>query len=419
MPATSQAKSRTALRTWTFRVFALLIGLLLCEGILSLTAALSPRVQYHLSPPWERVVVPDTLLGHRMSPYYPGNDESGFRNAAVPDSCGILAIGDSCTYGYAAAPSKSWPRQLETLCGQSAYNMSCGGYGPCEYSALLDRGLALKPTVVLIGVHPGNDFSGAFRSAYVDRRFPEAQSRDERVLHQLRVASQNGPLRGTEAGLVPSLAMRTATGGLWVWISDHSSVYAILRELRFRLGNGGYTSPFREDEPPQDTFELAAARPGRIPFCGNEGCRTVFLDPSFFASSMAVTDPRIAEGFRIACESLVQMHERCGTQRRCIIVIIPTKNMVYEHLVAATESDFPEKFHSAVDHERQITIALERFLSENAIEYVNTTKSLRGALAMGGRPYPQSDDMHPNAMGYAAIARVVAERLAANEPPTR
>src|SRR5262245_45887192 len=91
----------------------LCLVVLLAEALLWGTRCISPRADYHLSPSWTRVVVDDDVLHHRMSPYYPGNDSWGFRNRAVPDRCEVLTIGDSFTYGFAATPENTWPRQLE------------------------------------------------------------------------------------------------------------------------------------------------------------------------------------------------------------------------------------------------------------------------------------------------------------------
>jgi len=40
-----------------------------------------------------------------------------------------------------------------------------------------------------------------------------------------------------------------------------------------------------------------------------------------------------------------------------------------------------------------------------------TLPSLKGSLSQGMRPYSPSDDDHPNAAGYAAIAKTIAKAL--------
>src|SRR5262249_4433868 len=106
-------------KIWLFRALAVCLGILLSEAILYLACLCSPRIHYFLSPPWNQALMPDPELGHRMSPFYPGNDSWGFRNSKVPDHCDVLAIGDSLTYGLAATPDKTWPRQLEVITGKS------------------------------------------------------------------------------------------------------------------------------------------------------------------------------------------------------------------------------------------------------------------------------------------------------------
>ena len=108
------------------------------------------------------------------------------------------------TYGYAASPDKAWPWQLEGMTGKSVYNMSCGGYGPCEFKILVERGLKLTPSTVVMELYPGNAFAAAFFTVYVHGRFPELRTQDEAVLAEIRRADQVQTL--------PELAKELASG---------------------------------------------------------------------------------------------------------------------------------------------------------------------------------------------------------------
>src|SRR3989344_1251169 len=110
--------------------------------------------------------IPDPILGFRMNPKLPDWDEHGFRNPAVLDHADIIAIGDSQTEGNNAAQEDAWPQELSRLAGKSVYQMAVGGYGPIQYLALSERGVELKPNVVLIGFYAGNDLSEALSMAY-------------------------------------------------------------------------------------------------------------------------------------------------------------------------------------------------------------------------------------------------------------
>src|SRR5690242_11593400 len=107
-------------------------SLAFCEAALQGAARLSPFVRYQLSPPLLRNAVPDRVLGYRLSPFTPGHDRHGYRNEASASARrqGIVAIGDSMTYGLGAFPDGAWPQQLEGLTHWPVYNAGVGGYGP-------------------------------------------------------------------------------------------------------------------------------------------------------------------------------------------------------------------------------------------------------------------------------------------------
>jgi len=94
----------------------------------------------------------------------------GYRDDEFPlekgDALRVLAIGDSFTFGYTGPASESYPDQLESLL-QKKFNTDRvevinAGFAACYYPDtyylyLKERGLALKPDVVLIGFFIGND----------------------------------------------------------------------------------------------------------------------------------------------------------------------------------------------------------------------------------------------------------------------
>ena len=55
---------------------------------------------------------------------------------------------------------------------------------------------------------------------------------------------------------------------------------------------------------------------------------------------------------------------------------------------------------------------VEAHLRERGIELLDAAGPLRAVLERGDQPYPISQDGHPNAIGYRAIAESVAARLA-------
>jgi len=73
----------------------------------------------------------------------------------------ILAVGESTTAGYGVAADQSYPAQLQRLLDQNGYQyrvVNHGRSGSTTAMALssLDRGIALRPRIVLIAIG-GND----------------------------------------------------------------------------------------------------------------------------------------------------------------------------------------------------------------------------------------------------------------------
>src|SRR5205823_10682050 len=111
----------------------------------------------------------DPLLGYSFVPSCVGTmgrtpvrtNALGLRgeDVGVADRPRILAIGDSCTWGYEVKEEESYPallgRLLEERAGRGGYQvLNAGTPGFTSYHGLVylrERGLGLHPAVVLIG----------------------------------------------------------------------------------------------------------------------------------------------------------------------------------------------------------------------------------------------------------------------------
>jgi hypothetical protein len=408
-------------RRWLFRLGSLCVGIVLAELTLQAAGLISPRVHYYLTPAWKRVLVRDPQLGFRMSPFYPGNDRWGFRNESVPKECEILTIGASTTFGFSAPPEKSWPRQLEALTGKKTYNMSCGGYGPVEFMVLLERGLALHPKTIMVEIYPGNDIAESYGSVYLENRFPEYKTTDEATLAQIAEADRKATLPQlayqlsgqSSVGGRQSIDAIDATGsggGVRGWLSRHSALYAVAREVSPVISGSSTRSELRDNEAPDDNFELAAATPHRVPFSSEPAFRTVFLNPRYCALAYDLTDPRIREGQRIMEMLILRMQEQArANNARLMIVIIPSKAVVYRDLARKHSADLPKDFFDSVASEEQTTATIEDFLKNHQVEFVNPVATLRAAMEERKCLYHETDDNHPNSEGYTVFAEAMSK----------
>ncbi len=400
---------RRVMRRWLFRALGTLLALVFCEATLLVAARLSPRIDYLLSPPWNRIAIDDPELRVRGSAYAPGHDANGFRNPSVPARVDILAVGDSMTYGYAAAPSDSWPRRLEASLGRSVYNMSFGGYCPWQYQLLVERGLELEPEEVVIALFVGNEFSETYRDVWLRGRAERFRSTGPEVAAAIAAADADEPLAERAARLIAGEVAGEESHdrrSLRTRISESSALYGLARELR------ALVSGDRWDNQRRDSFEAAAARPHRLAFDELPNQRTVFLRPEALAMRVDFEDPRIREGKRIVERILIEIRDELTARGVGLtLVLIPSKQVAYASVVRQTQAVMGDTFWEAIYREQVLAAELRGFLSNEGFEWVDTTEALRAAFDRGEAPYPEWDDEHPNAVGYRAIADAVALAL--------
>lgn len=155
-PAAVTAPANAWMRKIVLNLVAIALGLALCELVLIAAAGLFPGIAFRLQPPltllnvggieWvvPREIVPDPVLDFRLARHSPRVDKWGYRNPEVPETCAVLVIGDSMTFGLDVPSEKSWPRALSRLGGLCAYNAAVPGYGPVEYQVVLEETLRLR-----------------------------------------------------------------------------------------------------------------------------------------------------------------------------------------------------------------------------------------------------------------------------------
>jgi hypothetical protein len=344
-------------------------------------------------------------MGKRLSPYYPGHDQRGYRNARRRNACEILAVGDSMTYGYSAPLEGSWPAHLERLTGKISYNAGVGSYSPPEYERVVAELLVLQPQLVIVGLLPANDLSGAYQSVYEAGRFGVLKSREQAALRALAAAESQRPWPRETAATPSPEGAAAATAPI-----ESFAVYRVARSAADLLAN---RRPFRQEQ--EDLFTASLRRPGRYAFDRIARARTVFLAAETEALAIDLDDPRIQEGWRITqvvLRSIASELERRGVG--FLVMVIPSKRTVYAQLMdrhgSATAAD-----RRYVDLEARVTSLIIEFLAKEGIAYEYPLPALRVALEASNGLYPASDAHHPTSAGYLVMAssmRATVERMA-------
>jgi lysophospholipase L1-like esterase len=102
-----------------------------------------------------------TWITWQHRPYHVQTNAAGLRNTELLDdnATRILAIGDSFTFGPYVPNEDTWPGQVERLLNNAGQHVQVLNAGYCGYTAedelsyLIDKGLALKPDMVILGIY--------------------------------------------------------------------------------------------------------------------------------------------------------------------------------------------------------------------------------------------------------------------------
>src|SRR5262245_59813162 len=109
---------------------ALLVSLLLLEGVLQVASLLVPRVGQLLAFRPPQVLIPDARFRMRGNPEHPDLDDWGYRNPrGGRDHPDLVTMGDSQTFGLGVEQAESWPAVLAGRLGIRVYNMAIGSFG--------------------------------------------------------------------------------------------------------------------------------------------------------------------------------------------------------------------------------------------------------------------------------------------------
>jgi lysophospholipase L1-like esterase len=331
--------------------------------------------------------VADPVLGHRIEPYSNGHDALGFRNADVPERVGIVAIGDSMTYGFGVTQEDSWPQQLGVLLHERVYNMSLGGYGPLHYLHLATRQAAnLRPRLLLVGIYVGNDVIESYNTAHQNPYW--------------RDWGETAPSAGNKSAYQMSMEAepRGRLARLHEWLSKHSVVYSMLRATVLpRLSWEKDRIKF-QDTPDNRMAWIDPSAPS---------VRTIFT-PRLRLSALDSRLPGIGEGLRITKHAFAALKTAANAQgAQLLVILIPTKEGAYCPYLKASGTRLPEALATLCEAEQQLKEDLARSLEQTGVAYVDVTGALEEGIRSHLQVYSPDSDAHPQGAGYRLIARAV------------
>ena len=394
-----------------------LIGLLFLEGALQLRARF-------ITPSTGRQVVPDERLGFRPNPNLPGHDSRGWANSSPLARADIVLLGDSHVYG------RGWPQGVGARLHRTVYQMAANGYGPAQYTLLLDEAMALEPKVIIATYDYGDDIYDSYKFVYrigdfkrstldpmleslfalTNVQSQEALTRAEAIdpeLMRRKYLDCRTPVEVPDPRLQvvhdvlasPPLAPLSHEGLVqraMAFLTRHSALMDLVSK---RLMTMAEAQPRGEEVWPH---LCPRYRDQKLATLFNPGVRILVLDD---------TDPRIVEGERIALLAYRLIAQRCRPpQCSFYVMMIPTKESAFRARVEASLGHQPYMVDLWDTEGRARTHASASFAREH-IATIDTLPLLEALMASDVNPYPEDADVHFTRAGYDAIGHAVVERL--------
>jgi len=395
-------------KTFFFSAITPILIVAVLEFVLQVLALAFPKIDLLLSE--NSLIVYDENLEYRPNPAIPDHDTNGFRNESIPEKVDIVAMGDSQTYGTGVRADQAWPQQLQKLGKIKVYNMSCGGYGPVHSLILLDEALTFKPQVLIEAFYAGNDLYDSYHLVYDNNQLSDLKTSDEKVLRVIREAENIEPLQDRILRLLymgqSNPAGRTR-GSLIRYLSENCQLCRVFLTSNRLLEN--YRRP--DDTSWELVKETAIENRRYCQLVENASFRTV-LTPSYRRCAVDLDDPRIVEGHRLSLEAIRLMDKRIRMAKKgFIVLLIPTKELVFKNLVYESRQGIPELYKTLIDNEELMWRRTKSYLKSQGISFIDSLPVLKGCFCSGVQPYQITWDGHPNPAGYRAIAELVLSAL--------
>ena len=153
----------------------------------------------------------------------------------------ILALGDSLTYGYGAAPTAAYPVQLATLTGWKVINGGVSGDTTADALARLPELMRQHPKLVIISIG-GNDFL---------RKLPESTTH----------ANIGKIIQTVQAASIPAVLVAIphfTVGALFGKLSDHPLYQEIAEQYQIPLLSGAWSEILGDKDLKSDQIHANA-----------------------------------------------------------------------------------------------------------------------------------------------------------------
>ena len=163
------------------------------------------------------------------------------RSQALPKGSAVLALGDSLTYGYGAAPTAAYPVQLATLTGWKVINGGVSGDTTADALARLPELMRQHPKLVIISIG-GNDFL---------RKLPESTTR----------ANIGKIIQTVQAANIPAVLVAIphfTVGALFGKLSDHPLYQEIAEQYQIPLLSGAWSEILGDKDLKSDQIHANA-----------------------------------------------------------------------------------------------------------------------------------------------------------------
>lgn len=163
------------------------------------------------------------------------------RAQALPKGSTVLALGDSLTYGYGAAPAAAYPVQLAMLTGWKVINGGVSGDTTADALARLPELMRQHPKLVIISIG-GNDFL---------RKLPESTT----------CANIGKIIQTVQTASIPAVLVAIphfTVGALFGKLSDHPFYQEIAEQYRIPLLSGAWSEILGDKDLKSDQIHANA-----------------------------------------------------------------------------------------------------------------------------------------------------------------